>query len=129
MPAEPSSESGASEVHPAQKWPESFWILEWVELTLVCCIGVLVLGLAVYLGLFWIPCACFPEVHTRLVETVRGLNVGWKVGLLVLIPLFFRPVFKFLFYLRKGPFGSESHSPEIGEMRGQYGPGQSAGEK
>jgi hypothetical protein len=118
---EPTAESGTEyEKHPAQKWPGTFWILEWVELILVLCIAAFIVGLAIYLS-FWIICGFAPEIHARLIATIKGVNTGWKVALLILIPLFFRPVFKFVFYMRKGPFGSESQVQEIGKPSGGYG--------
>lgn len=106
-PPEQSSE------HPAEKWPEWFGVLEHIEVWVICFLASVVFHLSVFL-IFWIVSGCGSAIHDRLVQTIKGMNTGWKMSLLVLIPLFFRPIFKFLFYLRKGPLGTESKLPAIG---------------
>jgi hypothetical protein len=39
------------------------------------------------------------------------MNKAWKVCLVILVPLFFRPIFKFLFFLREGPLGTKTQLP------------------
>lgn len=50
-------------------------------------------------GLCWIVCGIWSQDQTagqRLEVIIAALNDNWKVGLLVLIPLFFRPIRMFL---------------------------------
>lgn len=93
--------------HSAEDWPERFRFLEYVEFWLVILIAVFLVGLAAYLTI-WVLVGCGCRIHSRLVETLRGMNTGWKVCLLILVPLFFRPVYKFMHYLREGPFRTKS---------------------
>jgi hypothetical protein len=103
-PSEPFAEQAK---YPAESWPRMFWLLEWVELLLVLLLGVLLTALAGFL-VFWVVTGCGGDIHARLVQVVKGMNTGWKVCLLILVPLFFRPVYKFMHYLREGPFRTKS---------------------
>ena len=90
-----------------EETPKLFRWLQYVEFALVVLIGTCVATLAVY-TVVWIVCGCGEQIHSRVVGVVTAINNNWRVDLLVLIPLFFRPIFKFLFFLRKGPWGTES---------------------
>src|SRR6266496_4054577 len=89
--------------HPADEWPKAFQKLYLLELTVVLFLALCLIGLAIFLA-FWAITGCGCEIHTRIVQIIKGMNTGWKVCLLILVPLFFRPIFKFMFYLREGPF-------------------------
>jgi hypothetical protein len=114
--AAPPVPSGTVSGHPAEQWPKIFWVLEYVEFWLVCFIAFFLVALTLYLAV-WIFFGCGPQIHDRLVQTIKGVNTAWKIALLILIPLFFRPVFKFLFYLKQGPLGTARDelkpSPEV----------------
>jgi hypothetical protein len=105
-----------------EEMPKLFGYLVYVEFALVALIGVCVTALAIYSAV-WIVFGCGDEIHSRVVRVVRGINDNWRVDLLILVPLFFRPLFKFLFFLRKGPWGIESGqlSPKEAKV-GAYSP-------
>src|SRR5438034_2245564 len=107
-----------------EEMPKLFAYLVYVEFALVVLIGVCVAVLAIYSAV-WIVFGCGEEIHSRVVRVVKGINDNWRVDLLVLVPLFFRPLFKFLFFLRKGPWGIESgelpqkeEKPPVGSYKG-----------
>ena len=88
----------------------------WIIISLTACLVVVALHL-----LLWIGFCLGDEMHGRFVETVSMINDKWKVFLLVLVPLFFRPVRKFLINLREA-FGAKSGKalqsiPEAGEQK------------
>lgn len=85
-------------------------LLGIMEVILVIFLTFCLIGLGIFLGV-WVLSGLGREIHFRLVATLRELDMNWKLGLLLLIPLFFRPVFKFLWNLRKGPLGTESGDP------------------
>lgn len=80
--------------------PKFFRHLCYLEFAIVLSIGLAVICVALYL-LAWIIWGWRPEIHARLNETLRGANIGWKIGLLIMVPLFFRPLAKFLIHLKK----------------------------
>src|SRR6266487_4646834 len=95
-PAPPVSE----EEHPVLGMPPAFRHLFRVELTFVGLIAVVSIASILY-SIAWISFGLWPEVHERFVCTIRQANAAWKLGLVLLLPLFFRPVFKFLIFLRE----------------------------
>jgi hypothetical protein len=99
--------------------PPAFRHLWRLELTIVWAIGLATMFLSVYAALYALFGIC-PQVHERIAEVVKGVNSAWKLGLLLLIPLFFRPVFKFLIQLREGPFGTKSQLPQTGRTTGDW---------
>jgi hypothetical protein len=111
----PTGPTGAAPADPirtrqaehGEEWPKRFRYLEYVEFWLVILLAAFLVGLAAYLTV-WVLFGCGSRIHSRLVETIRGMNTGWKVCLLILVPLFFRPVYKFMHYLREGPFRTTS---------------------
>ncbi len=78
-----------------------------MEFVLVVAIALFLLVLAVFLGA-WVIWGCGDAIHSRLIQTIKGINTGWRVSLLLLIPLFFRPIYKFLWGLHEGPLGMKS---------------------
>ena len=81
--------------------------LRWIEFSLALFLGLAVLFVIIHLG-FWIFFGFGGFVHERVISIVHGINNNWKVSIVVLIPLFYRPIRKFLVNLRKGPLGMES---------------------
>ena len=81
--------------------------LRWMEFLLVVAVALFLLGLALFLGV-WVIWGCGNEIHSRLIQTIKGMNTGWRVSLLLLVPLFFRPIYKFLWGLHEGPLGMKS---------------------
>jgi hypothetical protein len=94
--------------------PEFFRHLCIVECAIVWLLGTAFLGLSIHM-IGWICFGWGEEIHARIVETIRGMNEGWKVCLIILVPLFFRPIYKFLIHLKEGPFGTKSEKPARSE--------------
>jgi hypothetical protein len=90
----------ASKENPSLEMPRFFWWLCVLEFIVVLLIGLGVIALILYLAT-WIAFAWQPEVHARLVQTLNGMNLAWKAVFIILVPLFFRPIAKFLIYLKK----------------------------
>lgn len=87
-----------------------FRYLKWVEVVFVFFLAVFVIGVGLYLCV-WVIWGSKECVHSRLVTTLRQIDKGWKIALMAIPVLFFRPIFKFLINLRKGPFDTESGLP------------------
>lgn len=51
--------------------------------------------------------------HLRMVRMVVLLNENWKVGLALLLVLFYRPTRIFLEHLEQGPFGMKRREPVV----------------
>jgi hypothetical protein len=80
--------------------------------------------LAIGIFLLWILFGRCSEIYSRLTAVVSVLNDNWKVCLLVLVPLFFRPLRKFLINLKEGPLGMKSGKqlePDKNPGEGRYG--------
>jgi len=107
-----------SSERPKPEMPEFFRHLCLVECTIVWLLGAAFLGLSVHM-IGWICFGWGAGVHARIVETIRGMNAGWKVCLIILVPLFFRPIYKFLIHLKEGPFGTKSEKPAYPESAGK----------
>lgn len=105
--------------HPAEEWPKIFSHLAKVEFCLICLIAVFVGALTMFL-VFWVVFGCGEQIHARIVHTIKGMNEAWKICLLILVPLFFRPIFKFLYYLREGPLGTKTELPSTSSSKGEY---------
>jgi hypothetical protein len=72
-------------------------------------------GSVVVLEFLWVARApSLDAKQVRLVEVIRLMNENWKVGLLILIPLFYRPVRTFLEELREA-FGMKRTPREVSE--------------
>ncbi len=78
----------------------------------------IVLTIATALVLFvvrevlWVWYACTPTIRQKRIETaLKMLNDNWKVGLLILVPLFYRTIRMFLERVRK-VLGMEAREPE-----------------
>jgi hypothetical protein len=81
----------------------------------------LVLTITVALVLFvvrevlWVWLACDAVIRQERIESaLKMLNENWKVGLLILVPLFYRTIRMFLERVRKA-FGMEVQPEEIVE--------------
>jgi len=101
--------------------PEGKWLFYFEAIT----VGGLVLFIiaTIVFLLLWVFFGWGSEIHDRLTDVIKLLNDNWKVTLLILLPLFFRPLRKFLVNLRKGPFGTESGdilSPHDEPTSGEY---------
>lgn len=82
----------------------------WVEGLTVWALAICIVGLCAHFAI-WVVSGKQNFIHARLVATLGQVDKGWKIALLVMIPLFFRPIYKFLINLRKGPLGTESGLP------------------
>jgi len=72
-------------------------------------------GSVVVFEFLWVAGATSLDAkQARLVEVVRLLNENWKVGLLILLPLFYRPIRTFLEELREA-FGMKRAPREVSE--------------
>ena len=71
-----------------------------------------VLFLFVLREVLWVWLACNAALRQQRIEdALKMLNENWKVGLLILIPLFYRTIRMFLERVRKA-FGMEVQEPE-----------------
>ncbi len=75
------------------------WLIR-LEFGIVCWITCLVFLITVAAGV-WITCGCWHEGMHRLHQTLISVNTHWKISLLLLVPLFYRPVRIFLFRVEK----------------------------
>jgi fumarate reductase subunit D len=92
-----------------QKATDENWL--WLfELIMVGGLLVFILSSFVIL-LLWIFFGVGSEIYERFSETLKILNDNWKVCLLIFLPLFFRPLRKFLLNLKEGPWGLTSGNP------------------
>jgi hypothetical protein len=65
----------------------------------------------------WVWTACDPKERQRRIEAaLKMLHDDWKVGLLILVPLFYRTVRMFLERVRRA-FGIELRQPDEGVIR------------
>jgi hypothetical protein len=65
----------------------------------------------------WVWTACDPKERQQRIEAVlKMLHEDWKVGLLILLPLFYRTVRMFLERVRKA-FGIELQQPDEGVIK------------
>jgi len=83
-------------------------IFGWIEFLIVFLIGlgiilIMVCFIASTIFGFW------GQQYKNILQGIPELESHWKMGLLILIPLFFRPIFKFLMNLKEGPFGSKTN--------------------
>ena len=80
--------------------PKQDVFLNGLEFCVVIFVGVSILGFVVVL-IPWVFCGWPDEIVQRLAKIIRGLNNNWKTCLIVLIPLFFRPMRMFIEKIKK----------------------------
>ena len=75
---------------------------DWVDrlLTVLECVMVLTVVIVIFVvlgfGAYWVGIGSSEVRPSRIAAAVRLANENWKVGLLLLIPLFYRPIRTFL---------------------------------
>lgn len=77
------------------------WLLAVIEPLVVLVIAVLI-----FYVVYWLIFG--PEQdgrQARLMGVLKGMNDNWKVGLLLLVLLFYRTIRTFLEQMEKGPWG------------------------
>jgi len=81
-------------------------LLFYIEVISVASIA---LGIFLFIAfeISWVICPISTNMQSRIEAVLKALNANWKVGLLVLIPLFYRTVRTFLELVQKGPGGLE----------------------
>ncbi len=94
--------------------------LKACEALIVISLTVVLLGFVVY-QIVWIMAGCVQE---RINSTFKMLNDYWKVGLLLLVPLFYRTVRMFLEKVRKF-LGMETRDPDQERVEANPKPGKS----
>jgi hypothetical protein len=62
--------------------------------------------------LFWICFGIGGDQKSRLAGAVNGINLNWKIGLLLLIPLFYRTIRDVLERMEEGPLGTKFPKPK-----------------
>ena len=103
-----SNGSNLLEEHPSEKKLHTFhpgqdWWLSWIEFWIVLLIGLGII-FAILCLIVWAFSGCFQDIHDKLLPTKTDINDHWRVGLAILIPLFFRPIRTFLEKMKKfGP--------------------------
>jgi hypothetical protein len=111
-PSQPQAKS-----QPQTKDENWLWLFELVMVG-----GLLVFILSSFIILLlWIFFGVCSGIYERLAETVKFLNDNWKVCLLIFLPLFFRPLRKFLLNLKEGPWGLTSGNPMQPEKKPSEG--------
>lgn len=93
------------------KSSRSEWFLRGVELGVVAVVAISALFVFL-LGLAWIVFGIGEAQKNRLVKAAGGINVSWKLGLLLLIPLFYRTVREVLERMEEGPLGTKFPRPK-----------------
>jgi hypothetical protein len=76
--------------------------MELVSVVLVFLSMVFAAGFTV----LWVACGIGDGQKSRLVEAVHEINLNWKMGLFLLIPLFYRTIREILERVGKGPLGT-----------------------
>ena len=108
----------ASDEKPVIENPKQDLWLSRLEVFMVFAVAIGSLIISTYL-LIWILSGWHEDWHQRLARTVRGINNNWRIDLLILVPLLFRPIRRFLVNLREGPFGTKSGHPLGGSLDNQ----------
>ena len=90
--------------------PNYFHVLSYIEFGFVVLVAICIVFLAIHLAC-WVCFGWFDEVHKRVILVIKGIDTYWRADLMIIIPLFFRPIFKFLIHLREGPLGTKSGEP------------------
>lgn len=87
------------------------WCLKISEALIVTIITAVVF-LFVVREVLWVWHACNATIRQQRIEAaLKMLNENWKVGLLILVPLFYRTIRTFLERVRKA-FGMEVQEPD-----------------
>ncbi|MBV9779308.1 MAG: hypothetical protein JOY62_04975 [Acidobacteriaceae bacterium] len=86
--------------------------LKHVELISVSIVA-LSLWFAAIFSFVWILFGTGGDQQTRLARVIKGMNVNWKIGLLLLIPLFYRTVREILERMEEGPLGTKFPNPKV----------------
>jgi hypothetical protein len=82
------------------------------ELLAVLTLALSVMALSI-LTLVWIFTGCGLQMkEQRLADVLATLNSNWKAVLILLIPLFYRTIRRFIARIRKGPLGMEADPEE-----------------
>jgi hypothetical protein len=71
-------------------------VLRWGEVCIVVLIAVVVIAATLYQVLWIVFAMDWPTREARLSTSLRMLNEDWKVGLILLVPLFYRTIRAFL---------------------------------
>ncbi len=79
-------------------------------------ISVSLIALSIWLGAafagFWILFGSGENQKKRLSAALNNVNINWKIGLLLLIPLFYRTVREILSRIEEGPLGTKFPKPK-----------------
>jgi hypothetical protein len=82
------------------------------ELFVVLALAISITVLAI-LTLIWIvKTPCLQVQQDRLITVLKTLSDNWKAVLILLVPLFYRTIRKFIARIRKGPLGMEADPEE-----------------
>ncbi|MGD1090292.1 MAG: hypothetical protein ABR955_16435, partial [Verrucomicrobiota bacterium] len=81
-------------------------LLKWAEVTSVLLVAALI-WLTVVLLIAWIVFGAGGYQNQRMTTVLTGLNVNWKLGFLLLIPLFYRTIGEVLERIEEGPGGTK----------------------
>ena len=84
------------------------WLLR-IEFGFICALALLI-GFIFVVGGLWIIFGCLDSVKNRLSHILVSMDIHWKVGLLLLTPLLYRPVKIFLFRVENA-FGLQASGP------------------
>ena len=104
--------SGGLKAWLAAREEESDLYLSLAELLVVVVLALSVAALII-LTLIWIFTACDLEMRElRLKESLTTLNDNWKAVLILLVPLFYRAIRRFIARIRKGPWGMEADAED-----------------
>jgi hypothetical protein len=105
---------------PVRTWEE--WVLCSVEMGALLVL-LLFICIAVSILVIWILFGRASKIYDRLTTVMNVLDNDWKICILIFVPLFFRPLRRYLLELKKGPWGMESGAqPQQGqqETQGKY---------
>jgi hypothetical protein len=81
------------------------WLLGVLELLIV-------LAIALVIG-YGVVCFLWGTNQDRFVKLIAVINDNWKAALVLLIPLFYRPIRIYLEQLDKGPFGMQRRPARV----------------
>jgi len=70
----------------------------------------------------WVFLGWFETQYHKTVQVCIGLNTNWKVGLIILVPIFFRPIRTFLEKAKKLWGAEAQESGEQSPGKGKYTP-------
>lgn len=96
----------ANDAPEVEKPSKSDNFLKAVELMSVAAIAGAMWIAALFIGV-WVLFGSGDAQKARLGKAINSINLNWKIGLLLLIPLFFRTIRTILERMEKGPLGTE----------------------